>query len=59
MSPADLKNWRKSMKLTQAQAADSLGISRRAYQAREAGEAEITRETELACRYLTEHMGTE
>ena len=63
MDAQELVAWRKGMaakvgrRVTQQMAADSLGISKRAYQLREAGESPLARETELACRRLEEHPG--
>ncbi|WP_449231125.1 helix-turn-helix domain-containing protein [Azospirillum doebereinerae] len=51
----DLKAWRGRLKLNQQEAADLLGISRRALIDREKPEARISRETVLACLYLETH----
>lgn len=51
----DLRAWRERLGITQQQAADALGITRRGYVKREAGEAPIDREATLACLYLEEH----
>jgi len=51
----DLKAWRGRMGWTQAEAADVLGISRRAYGTREQPGTPISRETVLACLYLEAH----
>jgi DNA-binding transcriptional regulator YiaG len=55
MTGDDIKAWRKRLGLTQSEAAANLGITLRGCQKREAGDATIVRETELACRYLAEH----
>jgi len=55
MTADEFKVWRKSLSLTQDQAAVALGITRQGVQKREAGRAPINREAELACRYLAEH----
>ncbi len=51
----DLRAWRERLGITQQQAANALGITRRGYVKREGGKAPIDREAELACRYLEEH----
>ncbi|MBY6265103.1 XRE family transcriptional regulator [Azospirillum sp. 412522] len=56
-TPEDLKAWRGRMGMTQAAAADVLGISRRSYIDREKPEARISRETVLACLYLEQQAG--
>jgi len=37
MTNEEIKNWRKSLNLTQAEAAERLGVTRRGYQMYEAG----------------------
>lgn len=56
-TPEDLKVWRGRLGMTQAAAADALGISRRSYIDREKPEARISRETVLACLYLEQQSG--
>ena len=55
MEPQDLKAWRALHNLTQATAAEALGIGRRTLVGYEQGEASIPRSIELACMHLTEH----
>jgi len=52
MTPADLHAWRKSLQWPQTRAAEALGVSLRAYQDRENGNAAIRRETDLACAWI-------
>ena len=52
MEPQDLKAWRDRNDLTQQDAADALGISRRTLVAYEQGESEIPRVVEYACSWL-------
>lgn len=52
MQSVDLKAWRERNKLTQQAAADALGISRRTLLAYEAGESDIPRAIDYACRWL-------
>ena len=60
MTPADLKHWRtETMRLTQSQAAEALGVRLNTYQSWERGQSwttakpvEIDRRTELACAAL-------
>ncbi|MGY0794356.1 helix-turn-helix domain-containing protein [Azospirillum argentinense] len=55
MTAQELIAWRERLGLTQPQAAYALGVSLRGYQKREADEAPVDREAELATRYLEEH----
>ncbi|OFX00554.1 MAG: transcriptional regulator [Alphaproteobacteria bacterium RIFCSPHIGHO2_12_FULL_63_12] len=59
MEPSDFKKWRKSLKLSQKEAAHALGLKRRMIQYYEKGErdgdkVEIPRSVRLACYALTE-----
>lgn len=59
MEPADFKKWRKSLSLSQKEAAHALGLKRRMIQYYEKGErdgdkVEIPRSVRLACFALTE-----
>ena len=59
MEPADFKKWRKSLKLSQKEAAQALGLKRRMIQYYEKGErdgdkVDIPRSVRLACFALTE-----
>lgn len=59
MEPNDFKKWRKSLKLSQKDAAHSLGLKRRMIQYYEKGErdgdkVEIPRSVRLACFALME-----
>lgn len=59
MEPTDFKKWRKSLKLSQKEAAHGLGLKRRMIQYYEKGErdgdkVEIPRSVRLACFALTE-----
>lgn len=59
MEPGDFKKWRKSLKLSQKEAAQALGLKRRMIQYYEKGErdgekVEIPRSVRLACYALTE-----
>lgn len=57
MTPQDFRNWRKFLDLTQGEAADVLGVTRRAVAKWEAGDAPIDKRTELAVRaYRDEHV---
>lgn len=49
MTPQDFKDWRKRVDMTQSEAADRLGVTKRAVQAWEAGERPILPSTALAC----------
>ncbi len=58
MEPADFKKWRKSMGLSQKEAANALGLKRRMIQYYEKGERDgekvkIPRTVRLACFALT------
>lgn len=52
MHAGTLKMWRAVMRLTQPEAAEKIGISRRQYQQYEAGNAKIPRPVALACTAL-------
>lgn len=52
MEPLDLKTWRERNHLTQQDAADALGISRRTLVAYEQGESDIPRMVEYSCNWL-------
>lgn len=53
----DFRTWRESLRLTQAEAARLLGVSRRSVINWEAGEAEpLTPLVTLACFFITEHQ---
>lgn len=54
MKPEDLKSWRQSMRLSQKEAAEALGMTRQGYQLLEYGKYPIDRRTELACERLAE-----
>ena len=59
MEPSDFKKWRKTLKLSQKEAAHALGLKRRMIQYYEKGErdgdkVEIPRSVRLACYSLTE-----
>lgn len=59
MEPGDFKKWRKSLKLSQKDAANALGLKRRMIQYYERGEREgekvvIPRSVRLACFALGE-----
>ena len=59
MRPADFKRWRKSMKLSQKDAAHVLGLKRRVVQYYEKGErdgepVEIPKSVRLACYALAQ-----
>jgi transcriptional regulator with XRE-family HTH domain len=58
MQPADFKRWRKSMGLSQKQAAQALGLKRRMIQYYEKGErdgetVEVPKAVRLACFALS------
>ena len=55
MTGEEFKAWRKRLGMTQARAAEVLGITLRGIQKREAGQSPINREADMACRYLEEH----
>ena len=52
MEASEYKETREKLGLTQAQLADRLGVTRKTINRREAGEATITTEAELAIRSL-------
>ena len=52
MRTQDFVKWRESMGWSQQLAAHKLGVGLRTVQRREKGTLPITRETQLACRYL-------
>jgi transcriptional regulator with XRE-family HTH domain len=59
MEPGDFKKWRKSLKLSQKEAAHALGLKRRMIQYYESGErdgdkVEIPLSVRLACFALTQ-----
>ena len=59
MSPAAFKRWRKSLKLSQKEAAHALGLKRRILQYYEKGErdgepVEVPKTVRLACYALTQ-----
>jgi len=59
VEPGDFRKWRKSLKLSQKEAAHALGLKRRMIQYYEKGErdgdkVEIPRSVRLACYALTE-----
>lgn len=59
MEPSDFKKWRKSLKLSQKEAAHALGLKRRMIQYYEKGErdgekVDIPRSVRLACFALSE-----
>lgn len=59
MSPAAFKRWRKSLKMSQKDAAQALGLKRRILQYYEKGErdgepVEIPKTVRLACYALTQ-----
>lgn len=58
MTPSDFKHWRKSLKLSQKDAARALGLKRRMIQYYEKGErdgepVEVPKAVRLACYALT------
>ncbi len=58
MTPSDFKRWRKSLKLSQKEAARALGLKRRMIQYYEKGErngetVEVPKAVRLACYALT------
>lgn len=62
MEPADFKKWRKSLSLSQKEAAHVLGLKRRMIQYYEKGERDgekvsIPRAVRLACYAITEGVG--
>lgn len=52
--PIQLKGWRDSLNLTQAQAADLLGIALRTYLYLESGENPISKAIALSCIVISE-----
>ena len=52
MDPTDLSAWRERQALSQQEAADALGISRRTLIAYEAGESKIPLAINYACKWL-------
>ena len=59
MSPSDFKRWRKSLKLSQKEAAHALGLKRRIVQYYEKGErngepVEVPKTVRLACFALSQ-----
>ena len=61
MKPSEFKNWRKSLKLTQKQAAHKLGLKPRIIQYYEKGERDgepfvVPRAVELACYAISVGM---
>lgn len=50
----DLRLWRKSLNMSQKQAAFSLGVATRGYLAWETSKQPVPRLVELACRFLEE-----
>lgn len=62
MTHKDFRHWRKSLKLSQKQAAEALGLKRRVVQYYEKGErdgekVEIPRAVRLACYALAQGIG--
>lgn len=51
----DLKQWRKTLRLSQAQAATALGVSRMGWVKRENGDVKVPFEAYLAMAYLRDH----
>lgn len=59
MRPSDFKRWRKSLRLSQKEAANALGLKRRVVQYYEKGErdgdkVEVPKSVRLACSALAE-----
>ncbi|PWC81263.1 hypothetical protein TSH64_01070 [Azospirillum sp. TSH64] len=54
MTGADFLAWRKAQGMTQGDAGDRLGVTRRTVQLYEAGEQPIPRTVALACRAIAE-----
>lgn len=52
MTPQGFKAWRRRMRFTQEQAAEALGITKRAVAAYEGGETQIPTMAALACAHL-------
>lgn len=55
--PNEMIEMRKLARLTQAQLADAIGMSRKAIVEMEAGRAPIEKRTEIAVRYVVEKLG--
>ena len=56
MTPQELRDWRKSLKITQEQAAQALGVTERGYFKWENGDSPITHRVDLAAQmYLRKH----
>ncbi|CAO3447879.1 hypothetical protein [Azospirillum argentinense] len=53
MTPDDFKQWRASLKLTQQEAADAIGITKRSVQLYEAGTQPVSRTIALACAAIS------
>jgi transcriptional regulator with XRE-family HTH domain len=53
MDGAELKKWRKTLRLTQSEAAEKLGVGRTAFQNWELGYFPIPHATKLACETIT------
>lgn len=49
MTADEFKTWRKGLKLTQQEAADAIGITKRSVQLYEAGTQPVSRTIALAC----------
>lgn len=58
MTEIEIKSWRISLRLSQAAAAQELGISTRMYQYYESGEKPIPRAIELACAAIKAGLTT-
>jgi transcriptional regulator with XRE-family HTH domain len=61
LRPAEFKRWRKSLKLSQKEAAEALGLKRRVVQYYEKGERDgepvkIPKTVRLACYALTQDV---
>jgi transcriptional regulator with XRE-family HTH domain len=52
MTGEDFKTWRKAMGLTQQQAADAIGVTKRSVQLWEADDQPVSRTVALACAAL-------
>ncbi len=52
MTPDEFKAWRKALSLTQQQAGEAIGITKRSVQLYEAGDQPVTRTVALACAAL-------
>jgi len=53
---ADFRAWREDLRLTQAEAAALLGVTRRSVQNWEMDDAPVAMVVALACRFVTEHQ---